>query len=128
MQKLKNPYSDGEMLVKDCIRDVCLKVLGEVTATKVAKVPLSSNTIARVADLAENTVILLINQIKLDKYYPLQLDKSTDICNMAILMVYVRYEYEGELKEEFLFSAPLPQRTIGLEISKTIINYFENND
>ena len=43
-------------------------------------------------------------------------------------MVYVCYEYEGELKEEFLFSVALPQRTTGLEISNTIIvNYIENN-
>ena len=61
------------------------------------------------------------------KYYSLQLDESTDISNMAILLVYVRYEYEGEFKEEFLFSAARPQRTIALEISKTIIDYIENN-
>ena len=47
---------------------------------------------------------------------------------MAILMVYERYKYEGELKEKFLFSAALPQITNGLEIPKTIINYIENNE
>ena len=71
--------------------------------------------------------IQLINQIKLAKYYSLQLYESTDISNKAILMMYVHYEYEGELKEEFFFFAALPQRTSGLEISKTIINYFESN-
>ena len=45
--------------------------------------------------------IQLVDQIKLAKYYSLQLDESTDIGNMAILMVYVRYEYEGKLKGEF---------------------------
>ena len=29
---------------------------------------------------------------------------------MAFLMVYLRYEYEGKLKEEFFFSAALPRR------------------
>ena len=43
-------------------------------------------------------------------------------------MVYVRYEYEGELKKEFLFFAALPQKTTGLEILKTVINYIENNE
>ena len=75
--------------MKDCIQDVCLKVLGEMAAAKVAKVPLSVNAIARrVADLAENMEIKLVNQINLAKYYSLQLDESTDISNMAILMVY----------------------------------------
>ena len=127
--KAKKPYSDGEMLVKDCIQDVCLEVLGEAATTEVAKVPLSSDTIARrVADLAENIEIQLINHIKLAKSYSLQLDESTDISNMAILLVYVRYEYEGEFEEEFLFFAALPQRTTALEISKTIIDSVENNE
>ncbi len=45
----------------------------------------------------------LIGQIKLAKYFSLQLDKSTDIANLAILMVYVHFEHEGDLKEEFCF-------------------------
>ena len=117
MHKRKKPYSDGEMLVKDSIQDVCLKVLGEAAATKVVKVSLSSDTIARrVANLAETMEIQLINQINLAKYYSMQLDKSTEISDMAILLVYVRYEYEGKFKEKFLFCAALPQRTTALEI------------
>ena len=85
--------------MKSCIQDVCLEVLGEAAAAKAAKVPLSNDTIARrTADLADNMEIQLVDQIKL---VTLQLDESTDIENMAILMVYVRYEYEGKLKEEF---------------------------
>ena len=85
-------------------KDVCLEVLGEVAATTVPKVPLSSDTIARrVADLVENVEIQLNNRIKLANYYSLLLDENTDIPNKTILMVYVRYEYEGELKESFFF-------------------------
>ena len=63
----------------------------------------------------------------LAKYYSLQLDESTDISNMAILLVYVHYEYEDEFEEEFLFSAALSLITTALEISKTIIDYIEND-
>ena len=42
--KAQKPYSVGEALVKGCIQDVCLEVLGEA---KAAKVPLSNDTIAR---------------------------------------------------------------------------------
>ena len=101
--------------------------LGEAAAAKAAKIPLLNDTIAqRTADLADNMEIQLVDQIKLAKYYSLQLDESTDIGNMAILMVYVRYEYEGKLKEEFFFSAALPHRTTGAEVSKTIIDYIVN--
>ena len=102
--KAQKPYSVGETLVKGCIQDVCLEVLGEAAAAKAAKVPLSNDTIARrTADLDDNMEIQLVDQIKLAKHYYLQLDESTDIGNMAILMVYVRHEYEGKLQEEFFF-------------------------
>ena len=61
------------MLSKDYIQNVCLEVLGEAAATKIAKATLSGDTIARrVVDLAENMEIQLINQIKLGKCYSLQ--------------------------------------------------------
>ena len=125
--KAQKSYSVGETLVKGCIQDVCLEVLDEAATAKAAKVSLSNDTIARrTADLAENMKIQLVDQIKLAKHYSLQLDERTDIGNMAILMVYVRYKYEGKLKEEFFFSAALPRGTTGAEISKTIFDYIEN--
>ena len=41
----QKPCSVGETLVKGCIQDVCLEVLGEAAAAKAAKV-LSNDTIA----------------------------------------------------------------------------------
>ena len=104
--------------MKDCIQDVCFEILREATATKIAKVPLSTDTTSRrVADLVDNMTNQLINQIKLARYFFLELDENRDIANIAILMVYVRYEFEGE----FIIFASLSQRTTGTELSKTII-------
>ena len=61
--KAKKLYSDGEMLVKDCIQDVCLEVLCKAAATKVPKVPISSDTITIAGRVAVE--IQLSNQIKL---------------------------------------------------------------
>lgn len=45
--KSKTPYTIAETLVKDCIKEVCLELLGESAAKKVAQVQLSNDTIAR---------------------------------------------------------------------------------
>lgn len=45
----------------------------------------------------------LIGQIKLAKYFSLPLDECTDVAISAILMVYVCFECEGDLKEEGVF-------------------------
>ena len=68
----------------------------------------------------------LIGQNKLAKYFSLQLDECTDVANQAILMLYVRFEHEGDLKEEFFFSASLPTKTTGSEVFKTVSDYIVN--
>jgi hypothetical protein len=102
--KARKPYAIGETLVIGCIKDVCMEMLGEPVAKKVAQVPLSNDiTARRIHDLAHDTEDQIIKQIKLAKYFSLQLDECTDVANMAVLMVYVRFEHEGDLKEESFF-------------------------
>ena len=36
--------------------------------------------------------------------FSIQLDESTDVANCSQLLVYVRYVYEGDFKDEFLFA------------------------
>ncbi|CAM4588713.1 unnamed protein product [Lepidochelys olivacea] len=104
-----------------------MEMLGEPAAKKVAQVPLSNDTIAqRIHDLAHDMEDQLIGQIKLGKYFSLQLDECTDVANTAVLMVFVRFEHEGDLKEEFLFSASLPTKTTSSEVFKTVSVYIVN--
>ncbi|MBN3325960.1 ZBED5 protein, partial [Atractosteus spatula] len=45
-----------------------------------------------------------------------QLDESVGVVNLANLLIYVRYEFEGMSHEEFLFCKLLPTRTTGEHI------------
>ncbi|CAM5140280.1 unnamed protein product [Natator depressus] len=117
--KAKKPYTIGETPVIGSIKDVCMEMVGEPAAKKVAQVPLSNDTIARrIHDLAHDMEDQLIGQIKLAKYFSLQLDECTDLANTAILMVYVRFEHEGDLKEEFLFLLHSQQKQLVLKCSR----------
>ncbi|XP_049742807.1 SCAN domain-containing protein 3 [Elephas maximus indicus] len=125
--KSKTPYTIAETLVKDCIKEVCLEMLGESAAKKVAQVPLSNDTIARrIQELANDMEDQLIEQIKLAKYFSLQLDECRDIANMVILLVYVRFEHDDDIKEEFFFSAALPTNTTSSELYEAVKNYIVN--
>ncbi|XP_030705544.2 SCAN domain-containing protein 3 isoform X1 [Globicephala melas] len=125
--KSKTPYTIAETLVKDCIKEVCLEMLGESAAKKVAQVPLSNDTIARrIQELANDMEDQLIEQIKLAKYFSLQLDECRDIANMIILLVYVRFEHDEDIKEEFFFSASLPTNTTSSELYEAVKNYVIN--
>lgn len=48
----------------------------------------------------------LTEQIKVAKYFSLQLDEYRDIANMIVLLAYVRFEHD-DIKE-FFFPASLP--------------------
>ncbi|XP_036341554.1 transcription factor 20-like [Rhagoletis pomonella] len=99
-------------------------MLGEPAAKKVAQVPLSDHTIhRRIEDLAHDMEDQLIEQIKTSKYFALQLDESTDVANLAILMVYVRFQYKDDLKEEYFFSSSLPTNTTSSEVFKALREY-----
>ena len=52
-----------------------------------------------------------------------QLDESTDTGKNAWLMVYVRYEGEMDLQEEFLFSTPLATTATGADIFNAVDNF-----
>lgn len=122
--KAKKPHTIGETLVMGCLKDVCWELFSEAAANKVAQIPLSNDTIARRIDnLAEYMEGQLIQQIRIAKYFSLQIDESTDVANMAILMVYVRFEHEGDLKEEYFFSASLPTNTTSSEVFKALNDY-----
>ncbi|XP_040312981.1 SCAN domain-containing protein 3 isoform X3 [Herpailurus yagouaroundi] len=125
--KSKTPYTIAETLVKDCIKEVCLEMLGESAAKKVAQVPLSNDTIARrIQELASDMEDQLIEQIKEAKYFSLQLDECRDIANMIVLLVYVRFEHDDDIKEEFFFSASLPTNTTSSELCEAVKNYVVN--
>ena len=56
-----------------------------------------------------NILATLISRMKNSEFYSLQVDESTDVANLANLLVYIRYLFEGTVKEDFLFCRPAQQ-------------------
>jgi hypothetical protein len=65
--------------------------------------------------------------VKKSQYYALQLDESTDVANLAILLVFVRYINE-DTEEELLFCRPLKERTTGEDTFSLTNAYFAENE
>jgi hypothetical protein len=81
-------------------------MLGEKLQKKIANVHFSNNTLSRsINDILSHVETTVVQRVKESQYYALQLDESTDVADLAILLVFVRYinEDTGIAEEELLF-------------------------
>ena len=114
----------GERLVKPTAIDMARLMCGDSVALKLQSVPLSNDTIkSRIADLSLNIKNQVVARMKKTGKWSYQLDESTDTGKNAQLMVYVRYEGDMDLEEEFLFCTPLITTATGADIFNVVDNF-----
>ena len=111
-------HTIAENLIKHYVKDIVECMLDGKAAELVGTVPLSNNTISRrIGDLVEDVKATLLSRIKCTKF-SLQMDELTDVVGLAILIVFVRYQYLEPFQEDLLLCRSLPTNTSGAEIFK----------
>ena len=91
------------------------------------KIPLSNNTVLRrISAISDDQREQLILRIKEGIKFSIQLDESTNITNMANLLVYVRYIYINEINEDLLFCQQMNTRTTGMDIFQKVDTFYTN--
>ncbi|XP_068207498.1 protein FAM200C-like [Palaemon carinicauda] len=60
--------------------------------------------------------------------FALQLDKSTDVCSLSKLVMFVHYVKDDMIKEDFLFYKPLTTATKAADMKKLVDDFFRDND
>ena len=94
--------------------------MGNSELQKLKHVSLSNDAISRrITELSDN-ILLQVEVSKIQKlmfnFFAIQIDKTTDVANLAQLHVFVRYVYNRSLKDEFLFCETLSTKTTAKEI------------
>ncbi|GBN11077.1 Zinc finger BED domain-containing protein 5 [Araneus ventricosus] len=67
-------------------------------------------------------------RIKKSPFFSIQVDESTDVSDLSILVVIVRYLNVIELEDNFLLCYPLTKRCTGEDIFSAIQGYFCENE
>ncbi|KAG6924354.1 zinc finger BED-type containing 5 [Chelydra serpentina] len=104
-------------------------MIGDKASKAIDCVPLSNNTVhRRLTDMAKNIKQQLLSRVQKSCYYALQADESTDIVNLANILLFVRYELNNEVHNDILFCQPIPIHTTGEAIFKVIDDFIKNYD
>jgi hypothetical protein len=96
-------------------------VLGEQSKKKHETVQLSNKR--RIQDLSTDIEKELVSQLKCSFVFSLQLDKSTDIPGLAVLLVFVRFLFQNKIEENLLLCKFHQSSATGEKISKVINSY-----
>uniref|UniRef100_K7FGQ0 Uncharacterized protein n=1 Tax=Pelodiscus sinensis TaxID=13735 RepID=K7FGQ0_PELSI len=108
-----------------CTKETANLLVGTNALKKLQRLSMSNNAIKRsITNMSNDIKSQVIEEIKNSPrgLFSMQLDETTDVCNLAQLMVYVwdiKNEYE---KEEYLFCKP--QTTTAAQDVFTILNIF----
>lgn len=121
-------HTIGESLIKPILKDVVSCVFDENSARKVESIPLSNDTVSRrISDMADDIETELISRLHACDAYALQMDESTDVAGLAILIVIVRYDFNKAIEENLLLCKSLQLRTTGEDIFKCVDEYVTNH-
>lgn len=119
----------AEALIKPSAIIIADMVLDETAKAALSKVPISSDVIkSRITSMANVVESRMLDGLRQSRYYALLLDETPEVSGNTNLLVYVRYEYLGELQEEFMFCKPLPGNCTGKVIFDTLNGYVVKNN
>ncbi|XP_039107679.1 zinc finger MYM-type protein 6 isoform X1 [Hyaena hyaena] len=125
----KKPFSIAEELIKPYLVEMCSEVLGSSAGDKMKTIPLSNNTIGhRIDELSADIEDQLIQKVRKSKWFALQVDESSEISNITLLLCYIRFiDYDcSDIKEELLCCIEMPSQITGFEIFDLINKYIDS--
>ncbi|XP_042228827.1 protein ZBED8-like [Homarus americanus] len=83
----------------------------------------------RINEMSDDIKEKVIQEIKLSPtgMFAIQLDESTDVSSCAQLLVFVRYVFLCDIKEEYLFCTQLETTTTAVDVMEKLSSFFTAN-
>lgn len=122
-------HTVGEDIILPAAKIISDALFSEKQTKLIGEIPLSNTTVKRrIDEMSDFVKQSMITVLKQSEYFSLQLDESTDVAGEAILLAFVRFEFDGRIEEEMLFCKCLPSTTMGEEIFKCLDGFILDNE
>ena len=129
----KQPFTEGETIIKPALKNFCEIFEGESFVRKVHEAvndsALSNNTITRrIQTIAVYVKEQILEDFRNSQWTALAVDESTDITAQAQLLIFGRFVKESLITEELLACISLETTTRSEDIFNGIDKFFTENN
>ncbi len=128
--KQKKPHTNGETLIKPCTLKMIKGVPGDGSEREIQQISLSNNTVKRkINEMLDDIKEKVIQEIKSSPtgMFAIQLDESMDVSSCAQLLVFVRYVFLCDIKEEYLLCTQSETTTTAEDVMEKLSSFFKAN-
>ena len=122
--KAGKPHTIGEELILPAVKEVIKTVLHK-SEQVIKSIPLSDKSVQRRVDKIAENVEETLSKMLMTTELSLQLDESTLLGNVSLLLAYVRFIKGGSLCQELLFARLLETDTKGESVYRAVEDYFQ---
>ena len=77
--------------------------------------------------MSQHILLQVVEEIRSSSIFSLQLEESTDVSSCVHLLVYARYIFENNIKEQYLSSKPLSTTCKGDGVFRVVKVFFESH-
>ncbi|XP_075454709.1 zinc finger BED domain-containing protein 5-like [Ascaphus truei] len=119
-------HTTVENLIMPAFKILAKTMLGKEAARQIAKIPVSNSTISRCVDDMSRDIEEVLSETLKNCNFAIQVDESTDITGKAQLLAFARFEYNGEIVENFLCCKELGQTCRGQDVCDVLSSYLES--
>ncbi|CAI6344391.1 unnamed protein product [Macrosiphum euphorbiae] len=118
-------HTIGENLILPSIKEAVSCMFEKDYVNKINAILLSNDTVSRrIKDISNDIEETLRKGINDSQLFSIQVDESTDVAQLAVLLVISRYLKENESVEGLLLCHPITEFTTGADIFHAINSYF----